>query len=310
MINIILTKGIPASGKSSWAIAKVAEDPLSYIRINNDQIRNMCNSSVLDKDYEKLIHSIRVSLIKNGIKHNKNIIIDNVNASSSHWKEVCKIVQEANVDAIVSEKSFYIDLNKAILRDSKREGIAKVGEQVIRKFWKQLNGAKFKDYQERTQTFTKNININEAFVPLVQDETLEPTIISDLDGTCALFVGKRSAYDATDCDLIDEPNRPVIETIKHYYNAGHKIIFVSGRQDKYEPETRRFLEKHFPNFQYELFLRKTGDLRKDSIIKEEIFNNNIKDKYFVKLILDDRDSVVKLWRSLGLTCFQVAYGNF
>ena len=57
-------------------------------------------------------------------------------------------------------------------------------------------------------------------------------------------------------------------------------------------------------------MRKTKDFRSDSIIKTEIYNEFIKDKYFVDLVLDDRDSVVKTWRDLGLLCLQVYYGDF
>ena len=61
---------------------------------------------------------------------------------------------------------------------------------------------------------------------------------------------------------------------------------------------------------YELHMRKTGDSRKDCIVKKEIFDAEIKDKYYIEFILDDRDQVVKMWRSMGLTCLQVADGNF
>ena len=57
-------------------------------------------------------------------------------------------------------------------------------------------------------------------------------------------------------------------------------------------------------------MRATGDFRPDSVVKEEIYNNHIKDNYYVAGVFDDRDSVVKLWRDLGLTCFQVYYGDF
>jgi hypothetical protein len=57
-------------------------------------------------------------------------------------------------------------------------------------------------------------------------------------------------------------------------------------------------------------MRKAGDDRKDSLVKEEIYNNNIAPKYNVFLVLDDRDQVVKFWRSKGLQCWQVAPGAF
>ena len=52
------------------------------------------------------------------------------------------------------------------------------------------------------------------------------------------------------------------------------------------------------------------DSRKDSIVKQEIYEMCIKDKYNVLFVLDDRDQVVNMWREQGLKCLQVAEGNF
>jgi hypothetical protein len=59
-----------------------------------------------------------------------------------------------------------------------------------------------------------------------------------------------------------------------------------------------------------VFMRATGDQRKDSIIKQELFDRHILGKYNIKFVLDDRNQVVNMWRSLGLTVFQVAEGDF
>lgn len=58
-------------------------------------------------------------------------------------------------------------------------------------------------------------------------------------------------------------------------------------------------------------MRTTGDARKDSIVKKELFEAHVKQHYFIKFVLDDRNQVVDLWRlDLGLTCLQVNYGDF
>jgi hypothetical protein len=57
-------------------------------------------------------------------------------------------------------------------------------------------------------------------------------------------------------------------------------------------------------------MRVTGDKKKDSALKEEIYNKYIKGKYNVLFVLDDRQKVVDKWRELGLTCLQVNSGNF
>lgn len=307
MTTILILKGIPASGKSVFAKQEVAKDPLNTIRINNDDLRSSFNGSEWSSDYEKIIAATRSFLIKEAIKRDiKTIVIDNVNANDQ-FKEAVKLAREMNKDCFITEKPFYVDLETAIERDSKREGKAKVGPEVITKFWKKLGGKQFAHYIPKCETIIRTANANIEFIHAEQNVENPLAIISDLDGTCALFAGKRSPYDATNCDLIDDINLPVAETIKRYYwnDERHKIIFCSGREDKYEPETRRFIEKHFPKMEYQLFMRKTGDMRKDSIIKEEIYRNHIEGKYYVKLVLDDRLSVCRLWYGLGLNLFRV-----
>jgi hypothetical protein len=57
-------------------------------------------------------------------------------------------------------------------------------------------------------------------------------------------------------------------------------------------------------------MRKEGDVRKDAIVKGEIYEKNINGKYNVLFVLDDRNQMVEMWRGLGLTCLQVADGDF
>ena len=57
-------------------------------------------------------------------------------------------------------------------------------------------------------------------------------------------------------------------------------------------------------------MRQAGDNRDDRIVKREIYEREIKGRYNVRFVLDDRNKVVALWRDLGLPCFQVADGDF
>lgn len=303
MIKVFLTCGIPGSGKSTWAKQEVSKDPDNYLRISNDDIRAMANGSSYSPEYEKMIGNIRNFLIKEGIKNNKNIIVDNLNLNSRHWDSICKMAKESNKDIQVMEKHFYVELDEAISRDSKREGKAKVGEEVIKKWWKESGKASFKYYKPRVEIFRKNYNISDNWVPMEQDRSKTKAVIFDNDGTISLLNG-RNPYDASTCDE-DMPHTHVIECMKLYYNAGYKILFVSGREEKDREPTERFYQKHFPEVKYELYMRPTGDMRKDVLIKEEIFNNYIKDKYFIAGWFDDRLQVSKWVYNSGLPLFRV-----
>jgi hypothetical protein len=140
---------------------------------------------------------------------------------------------------------------------------------------------------------------------------LPPAIICDIDGTLALL-GDRNPYDASQAEQ-DELNHPIaniLEVYSHQTLFDVQILLVSGREDKYRPQTERWLKLHDIRHK-QLYMRQAGDFRKDTIVKREIYARYIQDKYHVIFVLDDRDQVVKMWRQeLGLTCLQVEYGAF
>jgi hypothetical protein len=135
-------------------------------------------------------------------------------------------------------------------------------------------------------------------------------VICDLDGTLALHEGLRGPYDHAKA-ANDNINLPVRTVLLAMLDRSYGVIFLSGREDKFRSQTVEFLDRcdeRFPGFP--LYMRATGDTRNDTIVKRELFDAHIRGKFRVEFCLDDRDRVVKLWRDMGLACFQVNYGNF
>lgn len=136
-------------------------------------------------------------------------------------------------------------------------------------------------------------------------------IIVDLDGTLAIHNGRRP-YEYHKCDT-DLPNAPVVALVRAMDCRVDEIIFLSGREDSCYDLTRAWICKHVSPLHVDspLFMRATGDYRKDALVKREIYEEQIAPEYDVLFVLDDRDQVVNMWREkLGLTCLQVAPGNF
>jgi len=136
-------------------------------------------------------------------------------------------------------------------------------------------------------------------------------IIVDLDGTLAI-IGARSPYDAAQCrlDTINQVVRDIALSWRQTNRPHGEILVVSGRQELHRPQTELWLENH--KFPYShLWMRQTGDNRKDALVKREIFEDNIQNVYRVVFVLDDRTQVVNMWRrELHLICLQVAEGDF
>ncbi len=88
------------------------------------------------------------------------------------------------------------------------------------------------------------------------------------------------------------------------------MLLVSGREERWCSQTERWLARDGVAHDG-LHLRRTADRRKDCVVKRELFERHIQGRYTVRVVFEDRDQVVPLWRDdLGLPCFQVAWGDF
>ena len=150
---------------------------------------------------------------------------------------------------------------------------------------------------------------------------MKKTVIFDLDGTLAL-IDKRRAISAKDNGKInwktffapenislDEPNVPVIEMAKMLKAQGHSVVIFSGRDSISRAETIDWLIKFGVPFDV-LKMRIQGTFTPDDVLKQNWLDQLFPDRSDVLCIFDDRDKVVKMWRDNGISCFQVAPGNF
>lgn len=146
-------------------------------------------------------------------------------------------------------------------------------------------------------------------------------IIVDIDGTLADCQHRRHHIEKTpkDWDSFLSPKNiakdSVIKPIARLVTMlqeHHRVIYVSGRKEAVRDCTVTWLRKHGLWFYpFELFMRPTGDRRPDFEVKRDILHEVIYPlNYKPILVLDDRSSVVEMWRSEKLTCLQVADGDF
>jgi predicted kinase len=88
------------------------------------------------------------------------------------------------------------------------------------------------------------------------------------------------------------------------------IILCSGRtEDQTREATIVWLEKYCIPYN-KLIMRPAMNYKRDDITKAMLYRYEIKPYYDIKFILDDRQTVVDKWRSMGLSCFQVRPGQF
>lgn len=306
MAKLILLKGLPASGKSTWAKEYMQTHPHTK-RVNKDDLRAMIDDSVWNGDNEKFILQVRDNIVIEALKKGFDVIVDDTNLSPKHERRL-KAITPNNTEFLINDSFLDVSLADCILRDKGRE--KPVGEKVIKNMHRQFLSSRTMTREEKSdlwfQTFTdKRIE----YIPYNID--LPDAIIVDIDGTIALHDG-RSPFDYSKV-LTDQPNGPVIDVVKDYSQKElvDAVIVVSGREgsEQVRLDTITWLSRHHIPYAY-LYMREEGDYRKDVEIKKEIYETFIKGEYNILFVLDDRDQTVKGWRDLGLPCFQVAEGNF
>ncbi len=133
--KLILTVGIPASGKSTWAKQFVLESSLTRVRVNRDDIRNMLGKYWVP-ERENLVSDIETHCVFEALSAGYTVVIDATNLNPKYNKEWESIANLPNVE--IEYKQFYMDLEEAIRRDNNREN--PVGEKVITKFYNKYNG--------------------------------------------------------------------------------------------------------------------------------------------------------------------------
>ena len=151
-------------------------------------------------------------------------------------------------------------------------------------------------------------------------------VIFDLDGTLANIEERRKLatkdngkmdwnkfFDPENIRL-DKPNPAVIKMAQVLAESGHMIAILSGRSKGTQLTTKSWLNRN--NVPYHIIkMRPTSKewmYMPDDELKQhwldDLFPGDIRDR--IVAVFDDRQKVVDMWRKNGLTCMQVAPGDF
>lgn len=146
-------------------------------------------------------------------------------------------------------------------------------------------------------------------------------VIVDIDGTISQ-VGERLKYlkqEPKDWDSFyndcfeDEPIMEMIDLVYSLYLQGYQLVFCTGRRESCREKTEKWLYRYFEPevaFNSILLMRPNNDHRHDTEIKPMLLETAGINHDSIDFVLEDRNSMVKKWRELGLRCLQVAEGDF
>lgn len=288
--ELVFTVGLPASGKTTWAKEFVQQwnNRDKWIRVCRDDLRNMRGTYWLP-DQEKLITEWELNCIVSALGRGYNVIVDATNLYDKNRRKMIEHLRQCKIDVHWSIKDFTnVPVEECVLRDIARD-TGRVGESVI-------------------LDMASKAGLIKPPLPPEYDINKPHCIIVDVDGTLAHNYNGRSFYD-WDRVRDDTVDLVVKAIVNSYDGLNRRIIVMSGRDGIAYGDTYKWLEDNGIKFS-KLVMRAQGDMRPDEIIKKELYEEHVEPLYNVDFVLDDRNKVVKMWRSLGLKVLQVAEGNF
>ena len=288
----IICIGISASGKSTYATKWLAENT-NCMEINRDFYRKKLTLDA-GKEWcwanwnwknEKRVTELCNTDIEWAAANKFDIIISDTNLNYDR-----NMTLKAKLEAmgyVVTFNEFPISIEEAWERDAKRAN--GVGHSVI--------ATQYEQWLEYKRADRK------VYLP---DLTNPKCILVDIDGTLAHMNGKRGPFewDKVGLDDCDKAVKMVVNSYADSEETEGVVIVLSGRDGCCYDSTFKWLVDNGILFT-RLIMRTAGDMRKDTIVKEEIFRNYIADNYDVQFVIDDRPSVCRMWRDLGLKVMQV-----
>lgn len=295
--EIILTRGAPASGKTTWA-KEITKNNVSLVNINRDDLRASMFPNYYGKGVykpsnarEEAVSRAQFSIAESAITAGRSVVVSDTNLNRKvqvRWDDFTHTMNDLyDLQVTMRFKNFYEDLDVLIDRNSKRDG--GVPLDVLTRMY----------YQSVEQIHPE--------WKVEPDESLQQAVICDVDGTLANHEGVRSPYDASKVHL-DSSHLDIMHVV-NLLAMDYYVIIMTGRDGSAYDATYQWLVDHGVEFD-KLLIRAEGDTRKDSIIKRELFDEHVRGKYNVEFVIDDRLQVIYMWRALGLRVLDVAGGTF
>ena len=132
MNKLIICRGLPASGKSTWAKQWVLENPEHRVRINQDDIRLMLGKYWVPSR-EKLVQEIQFDAVVEALSKEFDVVIDNTNLNKKVLDGFDRLIKTFENYEIEYKDFFDTPLSVCIERDKNRD--LQVTEKVIRGFY-------------------------------------------------------------------------------------------------------------------------------------------------------------------------------
>jgi predicted kinase len=278
-LKLILTKGLPASGKTTWAKDYLQKHP-NTVNLCTDDLRLQLATT---QKREKFVLKTRDRLTEHYLENGYSVIWSDTNLNPIHANRAQVLADQYQAKLIIQDFT-QVPLAECIQRDLRRAN--SVGQQVITKM--------YYDYLAQTAS------------PPAFNPALPSCYLVDVDGTLAIHTQRKPFdWDRVGEDLLYES----VATLVRQLAKNYEIVVLSGRSQVCRPQTEQWLVMHEIPY-CSLHMRPEDDCRSDEILKAELYRQDVCNRFNVMGVIDDRPKVCRMWRSLGLTVFQVGNPDY
>lgn len=286
--HLLLCVGASGSGKTTFA-KQFVQEHTNFTNLNRDDIRDnyFRQPYKYTKPKEKLVTSLQLAMAGAAVDAGNGVVISDTNLNPKTRATWVQFAESRGLEVVV--KTFYEPAHVLVNRNLKRADSRNL--DVVYRMAKQM-----REFMG---------------MPVYEESIHKPNaIIVDLDGTLA-DNSHRDPFNYP-AAIDDKINQYLDEVIDSHQKLGYHVIILTGRESDESGISQvsvDWLDKNAVVYDH-IWCRAHKDTRSDAIVKEELFFEHIADKFNVRCVYDDRDQVVHMWRSIGVTCYQVNYGTF
>lgn len=311
MAKLLMLSGLPASGKSTYA-EEVVRSGGNWVRLNKDLLRTMLHFDKFNGRNESFTKEAEHVLAEHFLREGLNVIVDDTNLNPN-IQEKWKMIAEKN-NVTFEHKHFDVEIAECVFRDSLRE--KKVGERVICQMAMQYG--LWKQGEKGLVLF----DLDGTLADIDHRLHFVRKVCADCggDGTNNQNCSAGGTHDRKDWKSFfegipyDRPRKEIFEEVIQHVKNGYNVMFVSARPEDYRRESEEWIRIELAKIsgmnptQILLFMRRSGDTRPDTEVKKSLYDTYFA-KYRVVKVFDDRPSVIRMWRELGLEVVDVGQGK-